>query len=73
MLFRTINSANQLSIYGAIANWCVAEQLYRKLEHEEANTLVQAPDTNVQAARDRCVITKSFSVFFKRDKSISDL
>ena len=31
----------------------VLEQLYRKLEPEEVNTLVQALETNVQAARDR--------------------
>ena len=31
----------------------VNEQFYRKLEPEEANTLVQTLETNVQAARDR--------------------
>ena len=31
----------------------VSEQLYPKLELQEVNTLVQTPETNVQAARDR--------------------
>ena len=65
LLFRMINSACQLSIYGAIADWCdawtqrilgqsfssmeksiakVTEQLYRKWEPEEVNTLVQTLD-----------------------------
>ena len=67
--FRTIHPANQLSIDGAVVDWCeelaqqipgqffsspeksiakVAQQLYRKLEPEEVNTLVQALE-----ARDR--------------------
>ena len=72
--FRTVHSANQLSIYGALANGCdelthqipgqsfpsmeksvakVSEQLCRKLEPQEVDTLVQTLGTNVQAARDR--------------------
>ena len=74
LLFHTIKSANQFSIYGAIADWCdelteqilghpfpsiersvakVNEQLRRKWELEGVNTLVQALETNVQAARER--------------------
>ena len=69
-----INSANQQSIHGPIADWCaevtqqisgpsissmkksvanVNEQLHRKLELEEVDTLVRTLETNVQAARDR--------------------
>ena len=72
--FRTIKSANQFSIYGAIADWCdelteqilghpflsmeksvakVNEQLCRKLELGGVGALVQALETNVQAARER--------------------
>ena len=72
--FRTIHSANQLSIFGVILIWCdeltqqirgqsflsmeksvakVNDQLCRKLELEEVNTLARTVRTSVQAAMDR--------------------
>ena len=51
----------------------VSEQLYRKLELEEVNTLVRTPETNFQAARDRLRDHQEKFVILSREiKGISD-
>ena len=92
---RTINSANQLSINGAVSGWCdeltrqilgqsflsmekymakMAELLLPKLELEEANTQLQAPETNVESSTDPLrVYQEKVEKNVKWDQSISDL
>ena len=63
LLFQTVHSVNQLSVYGAVANWCnqvglteegkgrvgipVDNKILTMVELEEVGLLVSPPDTTV--------------------------
>ena len=88
LLFRTITSANQLSIYGAIADntWSIIFKpgeihcesdlgsLYRKLELEEVNTLSTSTwDGCSSIERSTAWSPREIRKSIKRDKGFSDL